>query len=276
LRAELVAEKQRLVAANAAADERIAASDAERVDAERRAADAELSADEAIGERDDLANLLEAAKKSVQGMNAAVDERLAAIDAKRARALRAAEDRAAAAILERDALATELESIQSLATAAGDDAAQLEAALERIRTLELQLFGRDHDTTDHDVELDPLLTPDPVPPQIPPAPAEPAKRYGFKPLRKVQIDRQPALLVDLSLTGAQVIYARSPDVGQIVTLALLSDEAPCLCEGRLMWARREQTAKGRPYRYPAGIAFTSIDDAAAVEAFIARHAVKQE
>jgi len=136
------------------------------------------------------------------------------------------------------------------------------------------LFGRDHEPRDQDVELESLLaveTPEPLPPV-----AEPAKRYGFKPLRKVQIDRQPALLVDLSLTGAQVIYARSPDVGQMVTLALLSDEAPCLCQGRLMWARREQTAKGRPYRYPAGIAFTSVDDAAAIQAFITRHAVGHE
>ena len=41
-------------------------------------------------------------------MNAAVEERLAAIDAKRARALKAAEERAEAAIRDRDALAAEL------------------------------------------------------------------------------------------------------------------------------------------------------------------------
>jgi hypothetical protein len=43
-----------------------------------------------------------------------------------------------------------------------------------------------------------------------------------------------------------------------------------------MWARREQTAKGRPYRYPAGIAFTTAQDEEAIQAFIATHAVKQE
>jgi chromosome segregation ATPase len=276
LAADLVDERRRVVETLAAADERIATIEAERADAERRVVDAEDSADEATAERDELANLLEAAKKSVQGMNAAVDERLAAIDAKRARALQAAEKRAEAAVRERDALATELASLQGAAAGAADDAARLDAAMERVRSLELQLFGRDHESSDHDVELEPLLAPEPAAEPTPPPPGEPAKRYGFKPLRKVQIDRQPALLVDLSLTGAQVIYARSPDVGQIVTLALLSDEAPVLCEGRLMWARREQTAKGRPYRYPAGIGFTSIEDAAAVEAFIARHAVKQE
>jgi hypothetical protein len=72
-----------------------------------------------------------------------------------------------------------------------------------------------------------------------------------------------------------VIYARPPEVGRVVTLALLSDEAACFCQGQLLWARREQTAKGRPYRYPAGIAFTDVDEAA-IQAFIAHHAVKQE
>jgi hypothetical protein len=42
-----------------------------------------------------------------------------------------------------------------------------------------------------------------------------------------------------------------------------------------LWARREQTAKGRPFRYPAGIAFTQVDNAA-LEAFIEHHAVAQE
>ena len=123
------------------------------------------------------------------------------------------------------------------------------------------------------MELNPLL---------PPAPASsieraatPAKRHIFKPLKRVQVDKVPALLVDLSLTGAQVIFATSPEIGHIVTLTLLSDDAPCFCQGRLLWARREQTAKGRPFRYPAGIAFTQVDSAA-LEAFIEEHAVAQD
>jgi hypothetical protein len=232
-----------------------------------------VAAEEATADRDELAQLLEAAKKSVQGMNAAVDERLAAIDAKRARALQAAEERADAAIRERDALAAELELVKDAAAGDATDAERLDAATKRIRVLELQLFERE--PGDRDVELESLL---PKKAAAAPAPAEaaPAKRYGFKPLRKVQIEREPALLVDLSLTGAQVIYARPPEVGRVVTLALLSDEAPCFCEGRLMWARREQTAKGRPYRYPAGIAFTAVQDDAAIQAFIKRHAVKSQ
>jgi hypothetical protein len=69
-----------------------------------------------------------------------------------------------------------------------------------------------------------------------------------------------------------VICASSPDVGQIVTLSLLSEEVPCFCQGRLLWARREQTAKGKPFRYRAGIVFTAADEAE-IEAFIERHGV---
>ena len=56
--------------------------------------------------------------------------------------------------------------------------------------------------------------------------------------------------------------------------AAVRTKTPCFCQGRLMWARREQTAKGRPYRYPAGIAFTTGQDDEAIQAFIANHAVR--
>ena len=150
---------------------------------------------------------------------------------------------------------------------------RLEVALERIHLLEVELFARDRGPRDADVELNPLLPP--APPSSIERAGTPAKRHIFKPLKRVQVDKVPALLVDLSLTGAQVIFATSPEIGHIVTLTLLSDDTPCFCQGRLLWARREQTAKGRPYRYPAGIAFTSLDNAA-VEAFIEHHAVAQE
>jgi hypothetical protein len=298
---QLETERKRSADALAAAQTRLKEIDQELAEAERGRQEAQTEADEANAERDELALLLDKAKKSVQGMNAAVEERLAAIDAKRARALKAAEERAEAAIRDRDALAAELAAVTRAASEAkdaedtediedtktedtetedtktedtSDMAARLAAATERIRALELELFERERGPVDQDVELEPLL-PAAVG-EMPRVEGPPARRYGFKPLRKVQVDREPALLVDLSLTGAQVIYARSPDVGQMVTLSLLSDEAPCFCQGRVMWARREQTAKGRPYRYPAGIAFTTAQDEEAIQAFIATHAVKQE
>jgi hypothetical protein len=55
-----------------------------------------------------------------------------------------------------------------------------------------------------------------------------------------------------------------------VTLA--SDEAPCFCEGRLLWAQREQSAKNRPFRYRIGLVFTALDEAS-LRAYIERHSI---
>src|SRR6185503_9813676 len=103
-------------AALKAAEARAAAAEAKRATAEQNQAEAEGRAEEATAERDDLAVLLEAAKTSVKNMYAAVEERLVAIEAKRARtndALDAAEARAEVAIAERDALAGELDVMKT-------------------------------------------------------------------------------------------------------------------------------------------------------------------
>jgi predicted nucleic acid-binding Zn-ribbon protein len=263
-----------------AADAAARGSDAaERsTDADARIAEAEDRASAAVAESERLAAMLDAAKKTVQGMQAAVESRLEAIEAKRARttkALEEAEARADAAIRERDELAARLDAANEGAPAAQADAGLTErllVATERIRVLELQLFERDRGPKDRDVDLAAMLeTP-------PPAPSEQAgqraKRYEFPARTKIQIDRQPGVLVDLSVTGAQVICATSPEVGRIVTVSLLSDEAPCFCQGRLLWARREQSAKGRPFRYRVGLVFTDIDEAA-LEKFIEHHALPQ-
>lgn len=278
--AELGAEQRRGADALAAATARIAQLEAAREEAARGLADAESRVKEVSADRDELSLMLDAAKKVVQGMNAAVDERLAAIDGKRARALQAAEERAEAAIREREALITERDALAAALAAVpppdavegGDARQQLEAATERIHALELQLFARGRGPRELDVDLGSLLPATP-PPSIDRSGA-PAARYGFKPPRRVKIDREGGLLVDLSVSGAQVICATAPEVGRVVTLTLLSDASTCFCQGRLLWSRREQTGKGRPYRYPAGIAFTAVDEAA-IHAYIARHAPDQ-
>ncbi len=112
------AERKRSADALAAAQTRLKEIDQELAEAERARQEAETEADEANSERDDLALLLDKAKQSVQGMNAAVEERLAAIDAKRARALKSAEERAEAAIRDRDALAAELAAVTRAASEA--------------------------------------------------------------------------------------------------------------------------------------------------------------
>jgi ketosteroid isomerase-like protein len=254
------------------AEARAAQIDADRAAAEEAWKDAEARAEEAIAAREDLAALLEAAKESVRGMHDEVDKRLAAIEAKRTRTTKAweeAEARATAAIAARDALAAELEALRTSAASDPDADQRLAAAAARIRELELQLFERNRGEVDKDVELEIDAAPAPVSELA----GKRAMRYEFKPPAKIKIDRGAGLLVDLSVTGAQVISADSPDVGEIVTLALLSDDAPCFCQGRVLWARREQTAKGKPFRYRAGIVFTAAEESD-IEAYIKRHAAK--
>jgi len=81
------------------------------------------------------------------------------------------------------------------------------------------------------------------------------------------------VLVDLSVTGAQVVCVEAPEVGRIVTLTLMTDDTPAFCQARLLWARREQLAKGKPFRFRAGLVFTDADEDA-ITAFIERHSVK--
>ena len=270
LHAQLEAERKRAEAERKRADQAGAARD-ELTDLETQLEAERDRADQATADRDELTRMLEAAKKSIQGMQATVDEKLAAIDAKRAGALRAAEERAETAVREREALAIELASLKAApaATEDGDLRQRLDAATERVRVLELRLFERERATKDVDVDLGSMLPATPEPAVV--RGAVPAARHAFKPPRRVRIDREGGLLVDLSVSGAQVICATPPETGRIVTLALLSDDAPCFAQGRLLWSRREQTAKGRPYRYPAGIAFTAVDEAALQE-FIRHHA----
>jgi len=273
LAASLEIARTEAAATEAAAEARIADIDARRADAERNWNDAEARA-EALGvERDELRALLDAAKESVQGMRAEVETRLTALETKRTRTMEALEDaeaRAEAATRARDALAAELETLRQTAGHDPEMEARLAAATERIRVLELELFERDRGPRDRDIELGSLIDVKPSPPSD--QAGKRATRHAFKPTAKVKVDRDPGVLIDLSVTGAQVVMATSPDVGEIVKLSLLSEEAPCFCEGRLLWARREQTAKGKPFRYRAGIVFTAADEAA-IEAFIARHAI---
>ena len=229
----------------------------------------------ATSDRDTLAIELEVERHAASAAQRSVDARLTALAAERAdaeRLHREAAARAEAAVRDRNALAEELSTLRNAAVSDRQTALeQLEQAVERIRGLELQLFERERGPADRDVNLEPLLgAAAPAPPSA--QAGKRARRYGFKTPRKIRMDKDPCLLIDISVTGAQIVSATSPEVGRIVTLSLPSDEAPCFCQGRLLWARREQTAKGRPYRYRTGLVFTDADENA-IEAFIACHAV---
>jgi len=86
----------------------------------------------------------------------------------------------------------------------------------------------------------------------------------------VQIDGEAALLVDLSVTGAQVLSCSALKPAKNIKMLLPSAGEPVLCRGRIVWARIEPPMPGKPIRYRAGVSFTSTD-AAAVQSFMARH-----
>jgi hypothetical protein len=269
LAAELDAARQAILDMQAAVDARLEAIDAERAQTEQAWKDAEAR-DEAIRERDALAAELDVARQTVLGMQAAVDARLEKIAAKRSRTEQAwkdAEAREEQAIRERDALAAELEAARQAATPDDQKDLRLEAAAERIRSLELQLFERGHGPQNRDVDLDRQLD-SPSPPSG--QPIRRATRYSFSTTIEVYIDGALGELVDLSVGGAQVLCATKPPVNVAVTLSLLSDEIPVSCQGKIMWARPEPDSGGRPLTHRAGISFTTADEAA-VEAFIIRY-----
>jgi hypothetical protein len=97
-----------------------------------------------------------------------------------------------------------------------------------------------------------------------------ADRQAFSNALGVQIDGEAALLVDLSVAGAQVLSCASLKPAKNVKMLLPSSEQPVLCRGKIVWARLEPTVPGKPIRYRAGMTFTSTD-ATAVQSFISRH-----
>ena len=104
-------------------------------------------------------------------------------------------------------------------------------------------------------------------------PVRQADRQAFNNALGVQIDGEAALLVDLSVAGAQVLSCSSLKPAKTVKMLLPSSEMPVLCRGKIVWARLEPTTPGKPIRYRAGMFFTATDQAA-VQTFITRHGAR--
>ena len=79
------------------------------------------------------------------------------------------------------------------------------------------------------------------------------------------------MLVDLSISGAQVLSQTALKPARAVRMLLPSVESPVLCRAKIAWARLEPASKGKSFRYRAGLFFTATDEAA-VQAFMIRHA----
>ena len=95
-------------------------------------------------------------------------------------------------------------------------------------------------------------------------------RQAFPNALGVQIDGEAALLVDLSVGGAQVLSCSALKPAKTVKMLLPSSDQPVLCKGRIVWARLEPTMPGKPIRYRAGMTFTGADQSA-IQTFMTRH-----
>jgi ABC-type transporter Mla subunit MlaD len=99
-------------------------------------------------------------------------------------------------------------------------------------------------------------------------PARSARRVTMPDGLEVQIDGIPAKMVDLSLTGAQILVPAAIKPNRAAKLAILYGPEPITCKGKIMWARLEPGMRDGKLWYRGGILFTSSDQAA-LQALIA-------
>jgi len=115
------------------------------------------------------------------------------------------------------------------------------------------------------------------PPAAAPAPEPPprpldwhgtrrAPRHRIRPGVEIQLDGNPAQVVDLSQVGAQVISQTILRPNQKVRVSVPNDDFVMRFRGSIAWAKFELPDPGAPPRYRAGIEFADAD-ARAVEAY---------
>lgn len=115
-------------------------------------------------------------------------------------------------------------------------------------------------------------------PPAPPVAAEPpprpldwhgtrrAPRYRIRQGVEIQLDGNPAQVIDLSQVGAQVISQTILRPNQRVRVSMPNDDFVMRFRGAIAWAKFELPQPSAPPRYRAGVEFTDAD-AAAVESY---------
>lgn len=99
-----------------------------------------------------------------------------------------------------------------------------------------------------------------------------APRHRIRTGVEIQLDGNPASLVDLSVVGAQVLSATILRPNQRVRVGVPTDEFVMRFRGTIAWAKFELPRPAEPPRYRAGIEFADAD-AAAMEDFCARNRI---
>jgi hypothetical protein len=97
-----------------------------------------------------------------------------------------------------------------------------------------------------------------------------APRYRIRQGVEIQLDGNPASVVDLSVIGAQVMSATILRPNQRVRFSVPTDEFVMRFRGAVAWAKFELPQPAEPPRYRAGIEFLDAD-AAAMEDYCNRH-----
>jgi hypothetical protein len=96
-----------------------------------------------------------------------------------------------------------------------------------------------------------------------------APRFRVRPGLEVQLDGNPAAVVDLSTVGAQVISPTVLRPNQKVRITLPNDEFLLRFRGAVAWAKFELPKANQAPQYRAGVEFTD-GDAAAIDSVISR------
>lgn len=89
-----------------------------------------------------------------------------------------------------------------------------------------------------------------------------AARYRIRQGVEIQLDGNPASLVDLSVMGAQVISATILRPNQRVRISVTTDDFVMRFRGAVAWAKFELPKPTEPPRYRAGVEFNDADSAA--------------
>jgi hypothetical protein len=97
-----------------------------------------------------------------------------------------------------------------------------------------------------------------------------APRFRVRPGVEVQLDGNPAAIVDLSTVGAQVISPTVLRPNQKVRITLPNDEFLLRFRGAVAWAKFELPKSTEAPQYRAGVEFTD-GDAAAIDSVINRN-----
>jgi hypothetical protein len=97
-----------------------------------------------------------------------------------------------------------------------------------------------------------------------------AQRHRVRDGVEIQLDGNPANVVDLSVVGAQVVSATILRPNQKVRVSIPNDDFVMRFRGAIAWAKFELPKASAPPRYRAGVEFTDAD-AKAVDAFCSKN-----